>query len=414
MILPQQEQTPLLDALADLQTIVRANSFQPLHQIAEGAVMHWLRIAEGKDQVQPRFSPDAAARATFLDDIEADPANQLDTAPAEKERARFEPQLRERRRLLTERLHVYFDRKGYRSSADQCDLVMVELERLSRFLSAWLARLMREGPTPRLVPVPPPRFPGAEDHPGFAPPEAPAARIRWHHLLWEPYLNEAIVTWEENALNHFEHALEQLLALLEMPDHACAPYFMRPGHPLRPHGRRRMKVAVFAPVMRPLRNKSVFTVRFNQLVRKVEDMTGSGLLEQDALVEDVRYLIAMIRENLYQIASEPGFLTVSRPGVPTIRGRPGAHPFLLDTAEFFKKAILFDNGTYTVSGGGIDTMFLQVRQLERYFRFENSALSRRTLAAIDACTIAWDENKRNLFTRGLIKIAECLRGNGHA
>jgi hypothetical protein len=412
MILPEQNQTPLLDALADLQALVRENAFQPLHQIAEGAVMHWLRIAEGKDQVQPRFSPDAPARATFLDGFEPDPANQLDDAPSAMEWGSFDAQFPARRAALIERLRVFFERKGYRPSADQCDQVMVELERLSRFLTAWLARVVAHGPTPKLAPVPPPRFPNPEEYLGYAAPEEPGARIRWHHLLYEPYLNEAIVTWEENTLNNFDQALEQLLGLLEMPEHACAPYFMRPGHPLRPHGRRRMKVAVFDPVLRPLRNKSVFTVRFNQLARKVEDMNESGLLEQDALVEDVHYLIAMIRENMYQIASEPGFLTVSRPGVPTIRGRPSVHPFLLDTAEFFKKAILFDNGTYTVSGGGMDTMLLEVRQLERYFRFESGPLARRTLAAIDACTIAWEQNQRAQFTGGLIKIAECLRGAG--
>ena len=170
-----------------------------------------------------------------------------------------------------------------------------------------------------------------------------------------------------------------------------------------------MKVAVFSPQLRPLRTKSVFNARYNQLVRKVAESAGMGVLFQDDLIEDVRFVIGMIRGNVYQIANEPGFLSTARPGVPTIRGRPGTHPFLLDISEYFKKAILFDNGTYTPGGGGIDTMFLQVRQLERFFRYQGGPIARRGLATIEACTIGWEENRRKVFTHGLVEIAERLR-----
>jgi hypothetical protein len=286
---------------------------------------------------------------------------------------------------------------------------MVELERMSRFLSSWMARAAAEGPLFRLHPAPP--EPGMAEHEfaGFRlPPESPA-RARWRHLLWEPYLNEAVVAWQENTLQNYDQALEQVLALSELPEETCPLYFMRAGYPLRLPGRRRNKVAVFSPAPRPLRTKSVFNVRYNQLVRKVEELGPGGTPHEDELTEDIRFLVGMIHENVYQIASEPGFLRTARPGADTIRRRPDSHPFLLDPVELFKKAILFDNGTYTIGGGGIDAMFLQVRQLERYYRFQGGSAARRLLATIDATILGWEENKWKVFTGGLVQIAERLR-----
>jgi hypothetical protein len=398
----------VLEALEQYRELVVATPFQPVHQIAEGAVMHWLRVAEGKDSVQPRFIPASAPRSAFHQGLAQDPAAQLERAAADGPIDAFAARLESQLRNLHANLKQYFDRKGYRSSADSCDQMMVELARLSRFLSAWMLRVEREAGTPALrasrnlrgAPK------GAER---FLPPEEPAARVRWNHLLWERYLNQAIVTWEENTLREFDEALQDLRSLIELGAVARAEHFVRPGFPLRPIGRRRLKVAVFSPQLRPLRTKSIFNARYGHLVRRLEELAGAGSPVQDGLIEDVRFQIGMIRENEYQIANESGFLTLGRPGVPTIRGRPSTHPILLDPSEFFKKAILFDNGTYTIEGGGMDGIYLQVRQLERYFRFQGGGPARRVLSTVDACAVAWEENRHKAFTRELVKIAERLR-----
>jgi hypothetical protein len=400
--------SPVLDALEEYRGLVAATPFQPVHQIAEGAVMHWLRVAEGKDTVQPRFIPDSAPRAAFHQGLESDPSRQLDRVTADCRIDGFGPRLDRRLAEVHTHLKRYFARSGYRSSADACDQVMVELSRLSRFLSTWMLRVEREAGTPPLQPSRRVAAP-LRDAEVFRPPESPAASARWNHLLWERYLNEAIVAWEENTLQPFDEALRDLLALLELPPEGRAAHFVRPGFPLRPLGRRRMKVAVFSPQLRPLRTKSIFNARYGQLVRRIEELNAAGFAVQDGLIEDVRFQTGMLRENLYQIANETGFLAVGRQGVPTIRGRPSTHPFLLEPVEFFKKAILFDNGTYTVKGGGIDIVYLQVRQLERYLRYQSGAAARRVLSAVDTCTIAWEENRHRAFTRELVKIAERLR-----
>jgi len=405
---PSPARPPVLQALEQYRGLVVATPFQPVHQIAEGAVMHWLRVAEGKDAIQPRFIPASAPRSAFHQGMEYDPAAQLDRAAADCLIDAFDARLETQLEELHATLKQYFGRKGYRSSADRCDLMMVEVAKLSRFLSTWMLRVERETGTPPL------RW--SRHAPGttkrtetFLPPEHPAARARWNHLLWERYLNQAIVTWEENTLQEFDEALQDLRSVLELGAPARAEHFVRPGFPLRPLGRRRLKVAVFSPQLRPLRTKSIFNARYGQLVRRLEEMGAAGLPVHDGLIEDVHFQIVMIRENEYQIANEPGFLTLGRPGVATIRGRPSTHPILLDTTEFFKKAILFDNGTYTVEGGGLDGMYLQVRQLERFLRFQGGAPARRVLANVDACAIAWEENRHKVFTRELVKLAERLR-----
>jgi hypothetical protein len=410
---PNSRSSPVLDTLERFRELVAATPFQPVHQIAEGAVMHWLRVAEGKDSIQPRFIPDSAPRSAFHQGLEYDPAGQLDCAAADCLIDAFDARLDAQLRSVHGKLKRYFDRKGYRSSADACDLTMVELAKLSRFLSTWMQRVEREFGTPALTSSR--RLPGASRQPEiFLPPDEPAARVRWCYLLWERLLNQAIVTWEENTLQDFDDALQDLLSLLELDSVARARHFLRPGFPLRPIGRRRMKVAVFSPQLRPLRTKSIFNARYGQLVRRLEEMASAGVPVRDGLIEDVGFQIGMIRENEYQIANESGFLTVGRPGVPTIRGKPSTHPFLLDGTEFFKKAILFDNGTYTIKGGGIDGIYLQVRQLERYLRYQSGAPARRVLSSVDACSIAWEENRHKVFTRELVKIAEKLREAGVA
>ena len=51
----------------------------------------------------------------------------------------------------------------------------------------------------------------------------------------------------------------------------------------------------------------------------------------------------------------------------------------------------------------------QVRQLERYYRFHPGAQARRILGTIQDCAIAWEENRCNAFTAGLLEIAARLR-----
>jgi hypothetical protein len=60
----------------------------------------------------------------------------------------------------------------------------------------------------------------------------------------------------------------------------------------------------------------------------------------------------------------------------------------------------------------MDGIYLQVRQLERYLRYQSGSPARRVLSSVDACTIAWEENRHKAFTRELVKIAEKLREPG--
>lgn len=353
--------------------------------------MHWLRVVEGKDGVQPRYTPGRLHSAAFCLGLEPDPARQVDPLPPEGAEA-FPQELERRTAALAEELRGCLEVEAYRPSAEQCDRMMVSLERHSR----WLATACRAwDPT-----APQHRAAGG----GTA--EAPAG---WHYHLWEPYLNAAVIAWQENSLQPFQEALRDLLALAEMSPAERAGHFLGAGYPLRSRGKPRMKVAVFSPVLRPLRTRSVFQARLNQLLARVEDLAQRPVWNESALVEDVRHITRMVRENHYMLASNPGFLEQARPGLPTIRGWPSTHPFLVDPVEFFKKAILFDNGTYGVAGGGQETMYLQVRQLERYYRFHRGPEARRLTGPLSDCAVAWEENCWPQFTAGLVELASRLR-----
>ncbi len=400
---------PAVSALEEMYALVQQNPMQPLIQIAEGEVMHWLRVVEGKENVQPRFTPGSVPSTAFYRGLDSGGQQQLDSAAAGSRPEEFEDQFPARLAQLAERVDAYFGGDGYRASSEQCDRAMVELERLSRFLSAWCLRIEELGYDAPAAPAVASHRPGARGFSAYAPPSAPAALVRWHQFFWEPHLNTAIVAWAENTLQPFDEALKYLKVLLELSGRERAGHFMGSGYPLRTWGRPRMKVAVFSPVQRPLRTRSVFEARYRQLLRRIEEAGDSPGRAERGLLEDIRHFIAMIRDNVYMLANQPGFLNQARPGLPVIRGLPTTHPFLLDPAEFFKKAILFDNGTYTVAGGGVDAMYLQVRQLERYYRFHPGAQARRILGTIQDCAIAWEENRCDGFTAKLLEIAARLR-----
>lgn len=398
---PLPDASPLVEALQELEALVEAQPVQPLHQLAEGQVLHWLRVVEDTEPVQPRLAIDGRAGGAFHHGMEPAAAHQLDPLPEEEVGfAPFPATLAERLEAMAGRLHEYFGRTGYRSSAEQCDGTMVHLARLSRFLSAWCLRAEEaEPPGPQALARPP--------HPAGSP-----AQARWAHFFWEPPLNDAIVAWEQNSLRAYEEALQHLLGLLESAEAERMAAFVGPGYPLRPLGHPRLKVTVYTPEQRPLRGRSIFAMRCRQLRQRLSEAGAPAAAVLTGLLEDVRHFLAMIRANRYLLASRPGFLTAQRPGLPLVRGHPGVHPFLLDRIDLFKQAILFHNGTYTREGGGLDRMYLRVRQLQRFCRFQQSAEARRIRGPADDAVIAWDENRWHGFTGALVGLAGLLRHEG--
>jgi hypothetical protein len=134
----------------------------------------------------------------------------------------------------------------------------------------------------------------------------------------------------------------------------------------------------------------------------------AGLLDELAL--DVAHVTRMVETNRFFLATQPGFYERGRAGVPIIRGRPSTHPFHLDPAGFFKKAVLFHNGTYTIAGGGLDGMYLQLRQLERYAKFEHwSGWARSLRVPLLMSLIGWEENRWDACTEGLLGVADLFR-----
>ncbi len=235
-------------------------------------------------------------------------------------------------------------------------------------------------------------------------------RVRWHLALWEPLLNAAIVAWEENQLAGFDHALRDLQAVLALPPEGRGRALSPPGYPLRRRGMGRQKVAVFEPEQRPLRTRSVFWVRYNQIMERI--VAGPALAPRQAreLAVDVVHFTRMVESNLFMLASRPGFLERGRAGLPPIRNRASTHPFLLDPIGTFKKAVLFHNGTYTVAGGGLELMCMQLRQLERFGKFARWGDWTRLLREpLEDALIAWDENRWDGFTEGLLQVGEFFR-----
>jgi hypothetical protein len=154
----------------------------------------------------------------------------------------------------------------------------------------------------------------------------------------------------------------------------------------------------------------VLWVRYNQLLDKIAVFPPEQAPLLAELAEDVTHFTRMVETNVFLLASTPGFYERGRAGVPVVRNRPSTHPFLLDPMGFFKKAVLFHNGTYTVAGGGLDVMYLQLRQLERYGKFERwNDWARPLRTPLQQALVAWEENRWDAHTECLLAVAEHFR-----
>lgn len=410
---PPGQESALLVALHGFYTHVAREPLQPLNQLAEEAVLHWIRVVDGQDIVQPRLNVAGYAPTAFHFGMEPDAANRLDRCEVTPEPETFAAAREARLTALRGRLEGYFAQPGYRSSAEQCDRTLLELARLSRFFNTWAGAAEaahrrrwrdRQGAGP-----------GNVNLYAHGPPEGLLGQTRWHLALWEPLLNTAIVAWEENQLDSYDRALRELLALLQRPEAERAAAFPPAGYPLRRMTLPRQRVMVLEPEQRHLRSRSVLWVRYNQLLDKIATAPEEAGALHDELAEDVEHFTRMVESNRFLLASTPGFYERGRAGVPIIRGRPTTHPFLLDPIGFFKKAVLFHNGTYTVAGGGLDVMYLQLRQLERLCKFERWGDWARPLRTpLEASLTVWEENRWDAFTEGLLQVADQFRRRAEA
>lgn len=408
---PTADIATVAQTLEELYQLVSSNSVQPVHQFAEHAVVYWMRVVEGTDVLLPRLNREGYVPDAFHFCLEPERGNRLDAdtpgLDAEQCRDAFAPRLA----ALREKLEQYFHQSGYRGSSEHCDQIMMEVNLFSRFLSGCCleselaARPDGAGATPG----------GHEAAQVEARKKEVALRYtRGNLFTLEPVLNDVIVSWEQNSLSDFDRVLRELAALIDLPEPERGNHAMPPGYPLRPHNRPRSKVTVVNPVLRPLRTKSMFLVRHGQLARRIAEMGSlrGGLAE--GLTAEMRHFITMIRGNHFMLASEPSFWVQHRAGLPLIRGQPTSHPFLHDPLDFFKKAVMFHNRTYTVAGGGVDRIFLQIKQLERYFKFHSPVGARSIRRQLDACLRGWEENRWDAFTEGLLQFAEWLRARAEA
>lgn len=396
------ELDPLSDSLGALHAFVVEHPEQTLNRMAENAVLHWTRVVEGKDSVQPRLNGSGYVPAAFHFGMEPAPANQLD-AVREPLTVEGYTQAREARlAALLERIEAFFAHSGYRSSSDQCDQVMLEVARVSRFLGAHCEAVERASLADRVPGDDAPRidlFTGAGA-------ETLLFQARFHLMAMEPYLNEAVVAWQQNGLEEFEQALRTLAdALHEPPEEMPHPA----GFPVRGRGRTRQRISSFHPEQRPQRGKSMFSLRFSQLLKRIEALGGLPLRVALQLDTEVRQFLYMAQQNHYLLSADPTFQQAGRAALTLIRNRPTTHPVLAEPMDFFKKAMLFANGTYTVAGGGIDPLYLQLRQLERYFRFEYWASGRTYRAPLEQCLLHWEENRWDGFRAALLELAEKVR-----
>ena len=409
MIEPERQNTsPLLDALDALYDKVSADPMQPLTMLAEEAVLHWTRVLDGQDAVAPRLSVSGYAPEAFHIGMEHRSNHRLDDCALIKGLEAFETETRGRLDGMLEALESYFGGSGYRGSSDQCDRMMLELSRLSRFLNAWLAAAERHAlrnPAPLEIKA---EAPGGIFH--FHPDETVLIQARRRLAVLEPFLNTAIVSWEENHLEPFERALNDLHGVLGLSPDEIYKFLPLPGFPLRRRRLPRQKISVFEPDQRPLRSRSVLRVRFQQLRERLLKGAVAEPGTMKDLTVDVGHFNTMVDTNLFMLGGAPGFHGRARPGVRIIRGRARNHPFLLDPRGFFKKAVLFHNGTYSSGGGALDQMFLQLRQLERLCRFMRWGDWTRPLRGpIDRGIIAWEENRDEGFTARLLEVAGLVR-----
>jgi hypothetical protein len=405
---PAPRESPLVRALADFYAAVAREPRQPLNQLAEEAVQHWTRVVDGQDIVQPRLNERGYAPTAFHFGVEPEPAQRLDDCEVGAGPEALPAALERRLDQLRDGLEDYFARPGYRSSAERCDRTLLELARLSRFLNTWaadaeLAHRRRWRGRPQ----------AEQDAVMLYGPQPPGDRLgqaRWRLALWEPRLNAAIVAWEENQLDWFDRALRELLALLQASPAGRIAAFPPLGYPLRRRGLPRQRVMVLEPEQRPLRSRSVLWVRYSQLLQKIALAPPEleGTLAE--LADDVAHFARMVETNLFLLASTPGFYERGRQGIPLVRNRSATHPFLLDPVGFFKKAVLFHNGTYTRAGGGLDLMYLQLRQLERLAKFERwGDWTRNLRAPLQASLIGWEENRWDACTEALLQVADQFR-----
>ena len=408
----QPNRPPLLEALDALYDKISADPMQPLTMLAEEALLHWTRVLDGQDAVMPRLNESGYAPAAFHFGMEHRSNNQLDPCALVKGPDAREAETPVRLEGMLEALDSYFGGTGYRGSSDQCDRMMLELSRLSRFLNARLAaaeshargnrdphparREIRADGTGRIYHV-------QQD-------ETVLVQARRRMAVLEPFLNAAIVSWDENHLEPFDKALKDLHEVLSLSPRDFFEFLPSPGYPLRRRGLQRQKVSIFQPEQRPLRSRSVLRVRYQQMRERLIKGSGTGPEMMQALTGDVTHFSHMVDTNLFMLGGAPGFHERSRPGLRIIRGRTRNHPFLLDPKGFFKKAVLFHNGTYSPGGGALDQMFLQLRQLERLGRFERWGDRTRPLRVpIDRGIIAWEENRLDGFTARLLEVAGLVR-----
>ena len=397
----------LAQSLEALERAVSTDPTQPTQQLAEAAVSGWQRVMEGKETIQPRLSAEGEITGAFYLGIGHDRNDRLDEVPQAGDLRNFERVIEDRLAALGQSLDLFFHREGYRSSSEQCDQMMVELARVSRFFSTCLleaelfaGRLPADG----------------WEHPGntvrgatLAPPERFWEAMQHQYLLWEPPLHDAIVSWDENNLGEFESHLQVLRGRLQQSPPEREAGLPPTGYPFHEISRRRAKVTIMEPPQRQLRANSMFPIRFSQLMRKLEvkeELVADLALQ---IAGDVLHFTDMVIQNRFMLAGEAGFWRVHRPGMLLIRGASANHPLLVDPTDFFKKAVLFHNRTYTVAGGGVDMMYLQLRQLERYFKFRPGGGHRAIQLLVHAGTRAWEENRWGAFTQNLLDLAELLR-----
>jgi hypothetical protein len=427
---------PLTSTLWDLYDTVTARPDQTVHRMAEQAVSSWTHVLDGKGMVQPRLNASGYIPSAFHFGIELKDGNRLDASPhpahgAASQKSEVELGLRSLtadtsggdaeaagnaglsafRTALARRLETlgallerFFGHTGYRNSTDQCDQLMVELSYTSRFLGVSCMEVERT------------QGDGSAGHRNEAIDlfagtgrDTLLFEARFQRFYWEPFLNDAIVAWQQNSLQDYLRALRHLHEALTMPAAMRHELPHEAGYPCRALGKPRHKVIVIRPEARPLRGKSMFELRVNQLLRKVETHPSLQLRLVVELEREIRHFIHMVHIGVFTVAMEPSFQDVGRQALALIRTKPRVHPFLLDPVEFFKKALLFFNGTYTIAGGGLDPMYLQMRQLERYYRFDHWASARGVRAPLEASLIGWEENRWDTFTAGVLRVAEIIR-----
>jgi len=394
-------QPSLLDALRELNETVRARPDQTVHRVAEQAVLSWTIALDGKGLVQPRLNVSGYLPAAFHFGMEPHASNQLDAVPLPEDAKAYRLLVDERLDQLRAALERFFGHTGYRNSTDQCDQLMIELSHCSRFLGARCLEVERSQEDPAAG--------AAIDLYSGTGRDSLLFEARFQMFYWEPFLNDAIIAWQQNSLPDYMSTLRKLNETLQAPESARGSLPYEPGYPCRPLGRPRHKVVVVRPDNRPLRGKSLFELRLTQLVRRMDARPDLPLRAALELEHEVRHFTRMAAAGLFAIATGPSFQMVGRQALSLIRGRPTVHPFLLDPVEFFKKALLFFNGTFTIAGGGLDLMYMQMRQLERYYRFEHWTSARDIRSPLEASLIGWEENRWDTFTAGVLRVAELLR-----